>query len=387
MFERSLSLPQDQHFFLFGARNTGKSTLLAHQFHSSHCLWIDLLDPEEELRFTRNPNELCQAVEAMLPHQTHVVLDEIQKIPKLLNVVHSLIEKSNKYFVMSGSSARKLKRGGVNLLAGRAFVYHLHPYTVQEWGTAFQLIHNLQWGALPRLHQFTEDEQRQRFLQAYAHTYLKEEIWSEQFIRRLDPFRRFLEVAAQMNGKIVNFAKIARDVGADGKTIKEYFNLLEDTLVGFFLEPFQHSFRKRLSLRPKFYFFDIGITRALARQLSLPLQPRTSYYEEVFEHFIILECIKLADYYYTEYRFSYLSTKDDAEVDLVVERPGKPLLFIEIKSSNNVQQVDLRTFSALAKDFGECQALCFSQDPRPKQLDNVTVLPWEEGIKRYFTPQ
>jgi predicted AAA+ superfamily ATPase len=221
-------------------------------------------------------------------------------------------------------------------------------------------------------------------LQAYTHTYLKEEVWLEQLIKKIEPFRRFLEVSAQCNGKIINYSNIARNVGVDDKTVAEYFLILEDTLLGFFLEPFQHSFRKRLSQKPKFYYIDTGIARALTRLLSIPLTPSTSSYGEAFENFIIVECMKLSSYANNEFRFSYLKTKDDSEVDLIVERPGKPLLMIEIKSASHVAEDDLRSFISLTNDFGECEAVCFSRDEHRKSYQHITVYPWKEGIQKFF---
>ena len=391
MLPRLLELPLNRSIFLFGPRNTGKSTLLRETFSAKNSLWIDLLDPLEEDRFTRSPAELAALVKALPPSITHIVIDEIQKIPKLLDVVHSLIESTSKLFVMTGSSARKLKHGSANLLAGRAFVYHLFPFSFLEIKKQFDLQKALQWGSLPPIEFLKTDQERLQFLQAYTHTYLKEEISAEQLIRKLDPFRRFLEVSAQCNGKIINYSNLARDVGVDDKTIKSYFSILEDTLIGFFLEPFQHSFRKRLSLKPKFYYFDTGVARSLTRSLTLPLQKRTSAYGDCFEHFIILECIKLASYYQKEFRFSYLKTKDDAEIDLVIERPGLPLLLIEIKSSSNIQQDDISAFTKLSIDFasleGNCEAICLSNDPRRKQIKNVTILPWQQGLQEIFIPK
>lgn len=222
------------------------------------------------------------------------------------------------------------------------------------------------------------------FLITYTHTYLQQEIIAEQVIRKLAPFRRFLEVSAQCNGKIINYSKIALDVGASEVSVKQYFEILEDTLIGFFLEPFHHSFRKRLSLKPKFYYFDVGVVRALARMLSVSVQPGNSYYGEVFKHHVILECWKLASYLKPEYRFSYLQTKEGAEIDLVVDRPGEKYLFIEIKSTDNVKEEQLSGFQRLIKDFGECEAVCFSRDPHAKQLDKILVLPWQEGVKQFF---
>ena len=156
-------------------------------------------------------------------------------------------------------------------------------------------------------------------------------------------------------------------------------------MLGFFLEAFQHSFRKRLSKGLKFYFFDPGVVRTLTAQLSLPLRESTSAYGDIFEYFIILQCIQLASYYHHDYRFSYLMTKDGAEVDLVIERPGLATLFIEIKSTDNVQDSHLSTLKKLSHDFGDCEALCFSKDPYPKKLDGITVLPWQQGVQHYFT--
>lgn len=384
MKPRLLQLPEDQSFFLFGPRGVGKTTLLKNSPWFPQALYINLLKPQEEQRFAKNPDELTIIVRALPDHTQHVIIDEVQKLPKLLDVVHDLIETTSKKFILTGSSARKLKHGGANLLAGRAFVYNLHTFSYLEVAESFHLNNCLCWGMLPKIFDYTTAEKKQLYLQAYTNTYIKEEIWGEQFIRKLDPFRRFLEVAAQCNGKIVNFANIARDVGVNDKNIQKYFSILEDTLVGFFLEAFQNSFRKRLSKMPKFYFFDPGVVRALSMQLSLTLTPSTNQYGDIFEHFIILQCKHLASYFHREYRFSYLRTKDDAEVDLVVERPGLTLLFIEIKSSDNVQHTHLTTLKKIAHDFVDCEAICLSCDPYPKQLDGIKVLPWMQGIQDYF---
>ncbi len=383
--KRQLVLAKSHSLLLFGARNTGKSTLIKMEYDHKQAFWIDLLNNDEAERYSREPTLLTAEVLALSDRIKYVIIDEIQKVPKLLDTVHQLIEKKlNKFFILTGSSARKLRHGGANLLAGRAFVYHLYPFTSFEIATQFNLENALRFGMLPTIFELTQQQEKILFLQSYAQTYLKEEIWLEQVVRNLEPFRRFLEVSAQANGKIVNILNIARDVGVDSKTVKEYFNILKDTLIGFFLEPFQHSFRKRLSQKPKFYYFDTGVARALSRQLSLPLNKSTSAYGEAFEHFIILECMKLAHYYKTEFRFSYLRTKDDAEVDLIIERPGLPILFVEIKSSENIHQADLSSFIRLVNDFGQCEAICLSNDKHAKKFGNILVLPWQEGLKQIF---
>lgn len=385
MLKRLQTLSQKQSLFLFGPRGVGKSTLLRELFPATICLYLDLLNPETEDRLAKNPSDLISIAKA-LPHEiTHIIIDEIQKIPKLLDVVHLLIEQKQKLFVMSGSSARKLKPGAANLLAGRAIVYNLYPFSFLELGEQFDLNQALRFGTLPNLSELELEKDKQQYLMSYAHMYLKEEIKGEQLVRNLDPFRRFLEVAAQCNGKIINFANIARDVGVSEHNVREYFSILEDTLLGFFLEPFNNSFRKRLSHKPKFYLFDTGVVRSLTNMLSAPLYAGNSMYGEIFEHYIILECIRLANYFKPEYRFSYLQTKDGAVIDLIVERPGQSYLFIEIKSGNNVREEQLRSFIKLALDFGTCEAICLSNDPYAKQFEHVQVLPWQQGLKKLFT--
>lgn len=228
-------------------------------------------------------------------------------------------------------------------------------------------------------------EEKTSFLHAYTQTYLKEEVWLEQFIRKIDPFRRFLEVSAQSNGQNINFSNIARDVGVDDKTIVQYFSILEDTLMGFFLEPYHTSFRKRLRANPKFYFFDTGVRRSLARLLSVPIEKSTNDYGNAFEHFIILECMRLANYYYPEYKFSYLRTRDDVEIDLIVERPGKKILCIEIKSSDNIREDKLTSFINIVKEFEDGEAICISQENRAKKIGEISVLPWMDALLKYFT--
>ncbi len=318
---------------------------------------------------------------------THVIIDEIQKVPKLLDVVQLLMKETKKCFIMTGSSARKLKHEGINLLAGRAFVYHLFPFTSFELKNLFNLEKALSWGLLPQIFDMETDDEKFNFLKAYSHTYLKEEIWNEHIVRKLLPFQRFLEVAAQTNGKLINYSKIARDVGVDPKTVQEYYTILEDTLVGFMLEPFHNSFRKRLVESPKFYFFDTGIVRALSRTLTTPLEPRTIPYGDAFEHFIILEIHKLIHYFPTEYRLSFLMTKAGSEADLVIERPGKPLLCIEIKSTDQIEREALKSFIKLTEDIPNSEAICLSRDPFLKKFEHVTAYPWQEGIKKIFSKE
>lgn len=387
MIPRALQLPADENILLFGPRGVGKTTFLKNLPYFSEAIYINLLQATEENRFSRQPDALIDIAKALPSQQDqHIIIDEVQKIPKLLDIVHEVIETlPHIKFILTGSSARKLKHGGANLLAGRAFVYDLSPFTYLEIADEFDLKSSLSWGMLPKTINYVDEDKKQRYLEGYTNTYLKEEVWVEQFVRELDPFRYFLQVAAQSNGKIVNFSKIARDVGISDQLVIKYYSILEDTLLGFFLYPFQHSFRKRLGKTPKFYFFDIGVVRTLLGTISLPLSESTYEYGDTFEHFIILQCMQLAKYYHRQYRFSFIRTKDDAEIDLVVERPGEKTLFIEIKSSVNVQESQLRVLKSLSEDFGDCEAVCFSRDPYPKKLGNISVLPWAEGVRSHFS--
>jgi uncharacterized protein len=384
MFQRLIDLPNKRHFFLFGARNTGKSTLLESVFDAEKTAWFDLLDQDLLARFSQRPNDFYDIVQALPSSKVHVVVDEIQKVPALLDVVQRLMKEKRHIFVLSGSSARKLRRHGANLLAGRAFVYHLYPLSYLECADQFDLSQALQWGTLPEVFDCDTDDERRQFLMAYAHTYLKEEIIIEQLVRDLAPFRRFLEVAAQCNGKIVNYANIARDVKVDDKTVKNYFSILEDTLVGYMLEAYHGSLRKRVQQKPKFYFFDTGVVRALGRLLTVPLMPKSNAFGNAFEHFLINECIKLASYYQKDFRFSYLRTITDQEIDLIIERPGQTTLLIEIKSTDNVEKRMLHALLRLQPEFPNSEAICLSNDRYAKQIDGVLVLPWQQGLSDIF---
>jgi predicted AAA+ superfamily ATPase len=378
---RYLEFEENYSFFLFGARGCGKTTLIQERF-SDKAKFLDLLDITIEARLRKNPGFLLELVNSMT--EQYLVIDEVQKLPKLLDLVHKLIESTDKIFILTGSSARKLKRGNANLLAGRAFSYKLMPFSSFELGEKFNLDEALNWGLLPKLQDFTTTKSKEKFLQSYAQTYLKEEIFAEQFVRALDPFRQFLELAAQMNGKILNFSKLSKDVGVDDKTIKKYYSILEDTLLGFSLKAFKHSFRKQLQSKPKFYLFDTGVKKALDNTLSLSLRSQTAAYGEAFEHFIILEIFKLCAYYHENFRLSYLKTKDDAEIDLIVERPGQAYLFIEIKSSVEIKETDLTNLKKLSEDFGNAIPICLSQDPINRKLGSIELYHWQDGIKKYF---
>jgi predicted AAA+ superfamily ATPase len=384
MFERLCRPLKSNSFFLFGARGTGKTHLLREYFKHERVWTINLLDQNVEDEYSRQPDLLYSQIEATVGKIDWVFIDEIQKIPKLLNVIHNVMENPSftpPKFALTGSSARKLKRGSANLLAGRAFVYSLYPLTHIELADRFDLDQVLNWGSLPKAISLNSDAEREEYLRAYAITYFKEEVWAEHLVEDLDPFRSFVEVAAQTNGTIVNFARIAKDVGINEKTAKRFFQILEDTLLGYFLDSFHHSIRKRQIKSPKFYLFDIGVTRSLSRLLKQNVVSPSSLYGNAFEHFLINECVRLNDYHRLDYRLSYFQTNDGSEIDLIIERPGLPLALIEIKSSINPPDDCASHLVRLRKDFGPCECYCLSNIEIPRIVNGVRFVNWRDGLK------
>jgi predicted AAA+ superfamily ATPase len=312
-----------------------------------------------------------------------VVIDEVQKVPPLLDVVHRLIERNHLLFALTGSSARKLKRGGANLLAGRAFTYRLYPLSATEVGDSFDLHAALTWGTLPKIFQLTSDMARSKFLQSYAETYLQEEIVAEQVIRSLPPFRRFLQVAAQSNASIVNYRKIAEDCNTSPSNVLNYYQILDDTLVGTFLEPFHQSVRKRQRAAPKFYWFDTGVIRSLRLALDIPLETSTFEYGKLFETFFINQVRAGLEYQGKQYQLSYLRTKDGAEIDLIVERAGQPTLIIEIKSGITVRNEELNNLRAFKADIRGATAICVYSGRERLLSSGIPILPWQQALTEF----
>ncbi len=380
-YSRILNPGKTNSFFLFGARGTGKTTFLKSFFKNrSDILWLNLLDPEIEDRYSRLPSLLIEQIRSESKRWKWVIIDEVQKVPALLNCVHLLIEEQGTLFALTGSSARRLKRGGANLLAGRAFLNYLFPLTHRELGRDFNLTQALSWGTLPKAFQLTSTTQKAAYLRAYTLAYLKEEVWAEHLIKTLNPFRKFLEIAAQCNGEPLNFSNISRDCNTDTKTIQSYYQILEDTWAGYVLEPHHTSIRKRQKKAPKFYFFDTGICRALCGTQQQSLVVGTPEFGRAFEHFVLLEIFRLNEYGSKDYSFSYLRTKDQAEVDLIIARPGMPVALVEIKSTDRVDERHTRGVQAFLKDFRSAEAFCLSRDPIKRKIGSVRVLPWEAGL-------
>lgn len=374
---------------MFGMRGSGKSTLLKGRLLGKNILWVDLLLAEEELKYRTNPDILKNEILALIKLRKkpeRVVIDEVQKVPALLDVVHHLIEEHKIKFALTGSSARKLKRGGANLLAGRAFVFNLFPLSSIELGSDFDLNVFLSWGGLPALFasDYKSSEDKNRFLKSYIHTYLKEEILVEQLVRRIDPFHAFLEVSAQMNGEILNFSRIAREANTDDKSVERYYSILEDTLLGFHLLPYHRSVRKQQINSSKFYYFDTGIVRALKGQAGQMIAPSTYEYGKAFEHFIISEIYKLNKYCERDHKLSFLKTKDGVEIDLIIEVPARKKHCIEIKSGEVKNLNDFNAQYRLARDIDAAELIVLSQNNKALSDDRIHVMPWQDGMKRIF---
>jgi predicted AAA+ superfamily ATPase len=313
-----------------------------------------------------------------------VVIDEIQKLPKLLDTVHEHIERNQRKFILTGSSARRLKQQGANLLAGRASVYDLFPFSTLELGKDFSLSKALEFGGLPSAY-LASDEESKEYLNAYVLLYLEKEIQQEQWVRKIEPFRRFLAVAAQMNGKVINRAKIAREVGVDNATIASYYEILEDTLMGLTLPAFDRSVRKSQGKTPKFYFIDPGIKRAIDKTLRVPLVPGTAAFGEAFEHWVVLELVKEARYRRLDWSFSFVRTKDDVEIDLVIRRPGEPHLLVEIKSKERVTEADAKALETLGRDLDpHSDRWILSRDPLEQRFGGTRALNWEQALRELF---
>lgn len=353
--------------FLWGARQTGKTTLLKKRFPDA--LYIDLLLNDVYLRFRTNPSLLREIVLGTDATRL-VVVDEIQRIPELLNDIHWLITNRGTRFIMSGSSPRKIIRGGHNLLGGRALRYELYPLVFPEIDT-FNLNRALNNGLIPR-HYLAENPQK--LLGAYLGSYLNDEIAAEAKIRNIASFSQFLEKAAFSNGEIVNYSNIATDCGVSAPTVKEYFHIMEDTLIGRFLHPYQRKAKRRVIQAPKFYLFDVGIANFLMKIKSV--EPGSEAFGKAFEHFIYQEINAHSRYADLNYEIHYWRTASGIEVDFVL---GNAEVAIEVKSTQNAQPRHLKGLEQFNAEFTARKLILVTLDPWPRKLGNVDIMPW-----RYF---
>lgn len=376
-FNRELNLAHlRSSAFIFGPRMTGKTTLLK-SLKSS--LYINLLDPEQELSLRQNPKIFWEQTNSLRKNSL-IIVDEIQRVPVLLDYVQMGMDQSRHQYLLSGSSARKLKRGGANLLGGRALDLKLHPLSVKELRNHFDVSNALEYGTLPHIYTLlTEkkiDEARQ-FLKSYVTIYIKEEIQAEAITRNLGAFQRFLPVAAQSNAQIIEYANISRECSVPMSTVKEYYQILEDTLLGEFLWPHDRSERKKA--RPKFYFFDCGVVRALQNRLNDPPTPVEKGF--LFENWFFREMVRLRDYSRKNHEIT-LWRQGDHEIDFLIIGGRGPKLAIECKTGH--ETISASTLHAFRKSFPRVPLIIASLgDDQKRQLDSsVQIYPWREALRQ-----
>jgi predicted AAA+ superfamily ATPase len=370
--ERILDLPsllQKKSHFLFGPRQTGKTSLIHHSLKGVRS--YDLLDTSVYLTLSQNPGRIGQELE---PRDEIVVIDEIQRLPILLNEVHRLIEERGIRFLLTGSSARKLRRGGINLLGGRARTKYMHPLTYRELGNQFDLFSAIERGLLPSI--YLSDDPRAD-LQAYTGSYLQQEIVAEGTTRNIPAFSRFLKVAALCNGTVVNFTNVSNDAQVPRTTVYEYFEILKDTLLLYELPAWRKSRKRKPLTSSKYYFFDVGVVATIQGR---DFRPGTPEFGEAFETYLMHELVSYSDYISGE-PLSYWRSTSGFEVDFILGDHTA----IEAKAKENLSTHDLKPLRALAEEKKLKRYLCVSLEPRRRNLENVTVLPLRDFLEALWS--
>jgi predicted AAA+ superfamily ATPase len=371
MFSRKINLQdaENESIFLWGARQTGKSTLLQLLFPNTR--YIDLLKSDEFERYNRRASLLREEL-SLLQENELIIIDEIQKIPELLDEVQWLMTNKNHRFILSGSSARKLRRSGVNLLGGRAIRKHLYPFVSAEIPD-FDLIKACNNGMMPR-HYLVDDAGKR--IHAYVGDYLQQEIKAEALTRNLKTFSRFMEIAALSNGEVVNYNNIASECGVSAPTVKEYFSILEETLIGYTIPAFTKNVKRRVIQSPKFYYFDVGIVNFLLRRRSL--LPGSAEFGHAFEHLIMQELIAYIGYSESQHSLSYWRTTSGYEIDAVI---GNANVAIEIKSTEEVHSHHTRGLKAFSEEFPNSRLIIVSMDKYPRRMNEIDVIPAQHFLK------
>jgi len=381
MLERILKLQEikDDSLFLWGSRQTGKSTLLKALFPQARL--YDLLKTDVRLSFQLRPALLREEC-LLLDEGELVIIDEVQKVPALLDEVHWLMENRGLRFILSGSSARKLRRSGANLLGGRALKCTLFPFVSAEIPD-FDLNRALNNGMLPRHYLVADPSKR---IQSYIGDYLQQEIVEEAIVRQLDAFTRFLQVAALSNTEIVNYTNIAQDCGLSAKTIKEYFAILEETMLGFYLPAYTKVIKRRLIQSPKFYYFDVAIPNHLLNRRRL--QPGTDVYGHTLEHFVVQELRAFLSYTFGEDKvMRYWRTLDNKyEVDvLICDVFTKNVeVAIEVKSTDHVESADTKGLKAFSEEHSEAKLIILSMEDRPRIQNGIEIWPVTLFLQRLW---
>lgn len=363
-------LQSRKSFFLFGPRGTGKTSWL--KSHLKDAVYIDLLNTEVYTLLLANPHRIADFIPKN--YQSWIIIDEVQKIPDILNEVHRLIEEKQHIFVLTGSSARSLRKKGVNLLAGRALVYHMHPFIAQELGDAFDLAPVLMYGLLPPV--FSEPNPS-AFLKSYVMTYLREEVLQEGLTRNLAAFTRFLEAASFSQGQILNMSVVARETNTSQKTVSNYFDILDDLLLGYRLPIFSKRAKRQVLQHPKFYFFDAGVYQTLRPKGFIDTQAEID--GAALETVFLQSLRAVNDYYELNYELYYWRTTSGIEVDFIVYG-AKGFFAFEIKRSNNVSRSDIKNLISFHQDYPEATLYLIYGGEQKFNFDTVSVLPMKDAL-------
>jgi len=372
-----IKLPKGQSAFLWGPRKTGKTTFLRAAFPDS--LSYDLLKTDLFLELVKRPFLLREQLLAASTKQLKgpVIIDEVQKVPQLLDEIHWLIENKGLRFILCGSSARKLKRGKANLLGGRAWRYEMHPLVSAEVAD-LDLLRALNRGMIP-VHYMQEEYRKS--LQAYVRDYLKEEVFDEGLTRNIPAFSRFFDAMGYSHGELTNYTNIARDCGVDTKTVKEYYQILADTLLGTMIEPYKKRQDRHVIMRAgKFYLFDVGVAGAIIhRQIA---QGKGEQFGKAVEHFILMEILAYRAYQELDYGVNFWRTKSGLEVDFIL---GQGEVAIEVKGKSRVDNTDLRPLKTFIQGYRPAKAFVVCNEGAPRVHEGIKIMPWHNFLKMLWS--
>ena len=371
-----ISLPSRQSAFLWGPRKTGKSTYLKETFPES--VYYDFLKTDVALEFIMRPALLREQLMAKdeMSLKRPIIIDEVQKAPEVMDEVHWLIENKGLRFILCGSSARKLKRGKGNLLGGRAWRFEMFPLVTPELKD-IDLLRALNHGLIPD-HYLSDDYKMS--LQGYVQDYLKEEVFAEGLIRNIPAFARFFDAVGYTHGELISFSNIARDCGVDSKTVKEYYQILADTLLGRLVEPFRKRQSRQVIMRsPKFYLFDVGVAGAIIkRQIT---ETRGEQFGRAFEHFIFMEIVAYSSYSRINFPVHYWRTKSGLEVDFIL---GNGEVAVEVKGQQLVDNKELKSLAAFIKENRPKKAIVVSNEREGRRVGPITILPWRTFLEELW---
>jgi len=377
MIHRILTLPLDGHssIFLFGPRGTGKTYWI--KTHLKEIVYLDLLDFATYSSLVTNPGKLESLIP---PHYTNwIVIDEVQRVPELLNEVHKLIEHKKYKFLLTGSSARTLRRSGVNLLAGRALRYNMHPLVIQELGDAFNLEKVLDYGLLPTVNTHADPA---RYLESYVQTYVKEEVLQEGLTRNVGAFTKFLEIASFSQGQLLNISEIARELGLSRITVANYFDILEDLLLANRISAFSYRAKRKIIAHQKFYFFDVGVYRTI-RPMG-PLDSRPEAEGVALETLFLQSLCAINDYYNLGYTIYFWRTLNGDEVDFILYGP-KGFHAFEIKRSAKIESKSLKGLKAFGDDYPEASLYMIFLGKQKEYHGNIQAIGMEQALRELPT--